>query len=100
MSYLDTIHLAEDYQFLKWLFHHDDFKIEKAEELTDVYLSSQMGIEFFLVMCAYYCQQFPDKVGVVYELARHVDLLNETSSYIDCEHVKMYLEYLYGDLLG
>ena len=98
MAYLDTEHLAPDHLFLSWLFE-THFTPMQAPEIVETYLHTQMGAEFLLVMSIYFCQQFPERSEEVYSLMRHVDLLNEVRRYVDCEHVRQYLKFLY-QLLG
>lgn len=71
---LEMKEIGNEENFVMW-FVKSELNFNDPKETLSVYMSSQQGLEIFLILLIYYLEAFPQKVGEISEYFHLTNLL-------------------------
>ena len=77
---------------------NSELKLEKSEEIIQVFMGNQYAFEFLLAVLCYYLYHYPQDKHHVNYLMNSMNLLEESKYFLSCESVKFYMREYYKHL--
>ena len=87
---MSTEPLSDDPTFLTW-FMATEIKVERYQEIIDVYMTNKYSLEFLLAILNYYLYHFPEHKDHVKYLTTSINLMEESMCFMSSENVRSLL---------
>lgn len=87
---MSTEPLSDDRTFLAW-FLATEIKVERYQEIIDVYMTNKYSLEFLLAILNYYLYHFPEHKDQVKYLTTSINLMEESMCFMSFDNVRSLL---------